>query len=211
MTNQVRKRDGERSPEGTWCTMLGELWNEANIEWLLTQFMHIAKAIKFQHSCAYIHLPLKSGRGCYSWFVSQSYSILSIKFSHTGKDSILCKTVKMQLTCTCYLTHVHINAQSCMKHNVKPQKKAIFRLFLKAQFVILSSTGTSISYSELLASIFLTGPCGTLRLSTNATRCTYRKERKLLFPSSTLWRDISIEPSDMSGFHKWAISCPILK
>ncbi len=122
-TNQVRKRDGERSPEGILCAMLGELWNEANTERLLTQFMHIAKAIKFQHSCAYIHLPLKSGRGCYSWFVRQSYSVLSIKLSHTGKDSILCKPVKMQLACMRYLTHVHINAQSCMKHNVKQQKK----------------------------------------------------------------------------------------
>lgn len=168
--------------------------------------MHIAKAMKFQHSCAYIHLPLKSGRGCYSWFVSQSYSVLSIKLSHTGKDSILCKPVKMQLTCMRYLTHVHINAQSCMKHNAKPQKREMLLFshdFLKAQFVILSSTGTSISYSETACLyIFLTGPCGTLRLSTNATLCTYRKERKLLFPSYTLWRDISIEPSDTSGFHK---------
>lgn len=164
--------------------------------------MHIAKAIKLQHSCAYIHLPLKSGRGCYSWFVSQSYSILSIKFSHTGKDSILCKTVQMQLTCMCYLTHVHINAQSCMKHNVKPQKSHFqavfkssichFKLYWNFNFILR----TACIY------IFLTGPCGTLRLSTNATRCTYRKERKLLFPSYTLWRDISIEPLDMSGFHK---------
>lgn len=63
MTNQNEK---ERAETGKGvlrvpCALCYGSCEMKRIERPLTQLMHVAKAIKFQHSCAYIHLPLKSG------------------------------------------------------------------------------------------------------------------------------------------------------